>query len=177
MHFKNVCADITRGVSEVEKKLVHIGKVPHEDNEASRDVEKILMCVSDVLMHVDLAARVLRENPFELLFFPPDMHEERKDVVFSLPEVHLPAILFTSPPFAHDFFPGVMHGQQGVDTLPFRVMHPSTFLRTFSPFVLKRRAFARTSAGFVHDDVPIVLPAAMDVENGREGDDNVQKRH
>src|SRR5579863_4129187 len=92
MQFKNVCADISGKISDVEKKLAHIKKVPHEDNEASRDVEKILM-------HVDSATRVLRENPFELLFSSGDMHEEKNNVVFSTPEVDPAAMVHTFSAF------------------------------------------------------------------------------
>ena len=100
MHLENVCADISGKLSDVEKKLVHIGKVSNDVNEASRDIEKIPMHVIDVSMHVDSASRELRESPFEPLFSPADMHEEKKDVVFSLPEVHPPAILHAFCVFA-----------------------------------------------------------------------------
>jgi len=93
MHLGNVCADISGKLSDVEKERVHIGKVSNDVNEASRDIEKSLMHVIDVSMHLDSASRELRGNPFEPLFSPADMHEEKKDVVFSLPEVHPPAIL------------------------------------------------------------------------------------
>ena len=92
MQFKNVCADITKGISDIGKKLLHIEKVPHEDNEASRDIEKNLV-------HVDSASRELSEDPFEHLFSLHDMHQEKKDVVFSIPEVHPPSILYTFSAF------------------------------------------------------------------------------
>jgi hypothetical protein len=136
MQLENVCADVTKGISDIGKKLRHMENVPHDVNHASRDVEENVMHVSDVLLHVGPATHELRENPFEPLFSPPDMHEEKKDVHSSVPEVHPPAIL-----------------------------------HTFSAFVLKRRVAVRTSAGVVQDDVPAVLSAATDVENGAEGDD------
>jgi len=86
MQFKNVCPDISGEISDVEKKLVHIEIVSHDVNAASRDIEKNLL-------HVDPVIRELRENPFELFFSPPDMHGEKKDLVFSLPDMHLPTIL------------------------------------------------------------------------------------
>jgi len=92
MQLENVCADITRGISDIGKKLPHIEKVPHVDNEASRDIEKNLA-------HVDSVSRELRENPFELLFSPLDMHEEKKDVLFSHPDMHPPSIVYTFSAF------------------------------------------------------------------------------
>ena len=92
MQSENVCADITKGISDIGKKLPYIEKFPHEDNEASRDIEKNLV-------HVDSASCESRENPFELLFSPHDMHEEKKDVLFSLPDMHPPAIVHTLSAF------------------------------------------------------------------------------
>jgi hypothetical protein len=113
MQFKNDCADVMRGISDVEKNLRHIEKVPHEDNEASPDVEKILT-------HVDSASRELRKNPFDLLFSCADMHEEQKDVLFS---------------------PGDMHEEKHDVFFSLPEVHPSAMLHTFSAFVLKQRAF------------------------------------
>jgi hypothetical protein len=108
MQLENVCADVTRGICDVEKKLLHIGNVPHEDNEASPDIQK-------VLMHVDPATRELRKNPFELLFSPPDMHEEKKDVVFSLREAHPPSILHTFSAFVLKLRTSVRNPARAVD--------------------------------------------------------------
>ena len=82
MQVENDCADITKEISDAGKKLPHMGKVQHDDNAASRDIEKSLAHVTDALMQVDPATRMLRENPFELLSYPPDMHEGINDVVF-----------------------------------------------------------------------------------------------
>src|SRR5579859_29885 len=95
MQVENVRADITKGISDAGKKLPHRGKklphmgnVPHDDNPASPDIEKSLAHVRDVLMHVNSASRELGEDPFELLFSLPDMHEENLDVLFSRPDMH-----------------------------------------------------------------------------------------
>ena len=108
-----------------------MGKVPHDDNEASRDIEKSPAHVIDVLMHVDSATRHLGANPFELLFFLPDMHQEKKYVVYSPPDL-----------------------QEEKNDVPFFLLevHPLALLHTSSAFVLKRRTFVHNPARAVDND-------------------------
>jgi len=157
MEFRKVRADITKEISDARKKLRHMGNVRHDDNEGSRDIERSLADVSDVSMHVDSASRELGENPFELLFFLPDMHEETNDVVSSQPDMQKDTndVLFPLPK-----------------------AHPLTPMNTFSAFlpkqracVLQQRALLLGQRSFVLKQRAFVLSPARAADN----DDAVQR--
>ena len=131
MQVENVFPDITKEISDIGKKLLYIGNDPHDDNEGSRDIENSPAHVIDVPMHVDSATREIGENPFELLFFLPDMQEEKNDVLSSQPDMH----------------------EEKIDVVSsLREVHPPAIVDTFSAFVLKRRAFDSNPAQVVDND-------------------------